>query len=385
MNPIDILNDQLKKIEEFESKLTDKIVEGEKLIEKVLNIIGEIDLSWSGSWIGYYAQLYYKNFEKPPPGDEFDSEWGGLHGISDNWLTLEIKDIYEYIEEKLQIFEIDKKIKMIIEECIDYQEIYDNFVVALQFIKDMDNFSSETEELNKLENITWFVDRKKFVLAKRPRQMITRDSQAAKQRPVEPPHISVESFFRVFQTFFSALKKFFYESKQLIRKIQNRLEFKSRPENLFSEKVKAVELICKRFHFIARQLRDRYNDRPTLDISDEYDVQDLLHSLLKLFFDDIRKEEYTPSYAASTTRMDFLLKNEQIVIEVKKTRKGLNAKKVGEELILDIAHYQEHPDCKLLICFVYDPEGIISNPTGLVKDLEQRTTDEFTIKVYIEP
>ena len=88
-----------------------------------------------------------------------------------------------------------------------------------------------------------------------------------------------------------------------------------------------IKQICTRFHLVARQLRKRHDDRSTLDISDEYDVQDLLHSLLCLFFDDIRSEEGTPSYAGQSSRMDFLLKNESIVIEVKKTRQGLGGKR----------------------------------------------------------
>lgn len=114
--------------------------------------------------------------------------------------------------------------------------------------------------------------------------------------------------------------------------------------------------IIDRFHLIAKQLRNRYNSRDTLDISDEYDVQDLLHSLLYIYFDDVRAEEWTPSYAGKCARQDFLLKNEDIVIEVKKTRNGLSAKELGEQLIIDIARYKSHPNCKNLVCFVYDPE-----------------------------
>jgi REase_DpnII-MboI len=34
-----------------------------------------------------------------------------------------------------------------------------------------------------------------------------------------------------------------------------------------------------------------------MDIKDEYDVQDLLHAILRAFFDDVRPEEFVPSYA----------------------------------------------------------------------------------------
>lgn len=143
-----------------------------------------------------------------------------------------------------------------------------------------------------------------------------------------------------------------------------------------------LEILFNRFHQIVLQLRDRYNDRDTLDVSDEYDVQDLLHALLKIYCEDIRCEEWTPSYAGSSSRQDFLLKNEQIVIETKKTRKGLNDRTLADELIIDIARYQTHPDCKKLICFVYDPENRINNPRGIEKDLN-KDTNEFIVKVFI--
>jgi hypothetical protein len=146
----------------------------------------------------------------------------------------------------------------------------------------------------------------------------------------------------------------------------------------------AVELICNRFHAVVRQLRQRHESRPTLDVSDEYDVQDLLHALLRLYFDDVRPEEWTPSYAGKCSRMDFLLKSERIVIEVKKTRPGLDAKKLGEELIIDCARYKSSPDCKTLVCFVYDPDARIVNAAGIENDLT-RQEDGFVVKVVITP
>src|ERR1051325_638719 len=153
---------------------------------------------------------------------------------------------------------------------------------------------------------------------------------------------------------------------------------------IYQNPIQLIELVCSRFHTVARQLHGRYNERSTLIIADEYDVQDLLHSLLRLFFDDIRAEEWTPSYAGGASRVDFLLKQERIVIEVKKTRPNLGAKQVGEQLIIDIARYKAHPDCKTLYCFIYDPEGRIANPQGIENDLSQGD-DSFTVKVQITP
>ncbi|MBM6995776.1 hypothetical protein IM700_008860 [Paenibacillus sp. DXFW5] len=142
--------------------------------------------------------------------------------------------------------------------------------------------------------------------------------------------------------------------------------------------------IFNKFHRVAKQLRSRHSERPTLDITDEYDVQDLLHSIMHLHFDDIRAEEWTPSYAGGGSRVDFILKNEKIVVEVKRSRKSMKAKDLGEQLIIDIQRYKVHPDCKTLLCFVYDPEGYIANPRGIENDLNNKT-DNMPVHVFIRP
>jgi len=171
------------------------------------------------------------------------------------------------------------------------------------------------------------------------------------------------------------------ESKKLLHRVQTHIG----PEETKIDTIQTLELIFSKFHSIVRQLRDRHNNRTTLEVEDEYDVQDLLHVLLKIYFHDIRSEETTPSYAGSSKRMDFLLKSEKVVIEVKKTRKTLTAKEVGEQLLVDIATYSEHPDCNFLVCFIYDPEGIIGNPVGLENDLTQQSNDNLNVVVYIFP
>lgn len=131
----------------------------------------------------------------------------------------------------------------------------------------------------------------------------------------------------------------------------------------------ALDRTVLRFHAVVVQLRERHDARATLDVNDEYDVQDLMHALLRLHFDDVRPEEWVPSYAGSASRTDFLLPEIDTVVEIKKTRQGLNSKTVGEQLIVDIAKYKKHPQCRRLVCFVYDPEGRIANPAGIENDL----------------
>lgn len=131
-------------------------------------------------------------------------------------------------------------------------------------------------------------------------------------------------------------------------------------------------------------LTHRRKGAQPLTFNSEYDIQDLLHAQLRPWIADIRPEEFTPSYAGSSTRMDFLLPAYRLVLEMKRIRDKPHAAKVGDELIIDIEHYRRHPDCDRLWCVVYDPLQLIQNPTGLVTDLEgHRSTTDGSVHVRV--
>jgi len=84
--------------------------------------------------------------------------------------------------------------------------------------------------------------------------------------------------------------------------------------------------------------------------------------------------------------MDFLLPAYSLVIETKIVRDRVHAKKVGDELIIDIEHYKKHPACKILWCVIYDPDQLITNAQGLRNDLEGARTSkdgEVAVKVFV--
>jgi hypothetical protein len=133
-------------------------------------------------------------------------------------------------------------------------------------------------------------------------------------------------------------------------------------------------------------LTHRRKGAPNLVFESEYDIQDLLHSQLRPWIHDIRPEEYTPSYAGASTRMDFLLPDHKLVLELKRVRDKSHAAKLGNELIIDIEHYRRHSQCDRLWCVIYDPLHLLSNPAGLTTDLEgaRKTPDgEVVVRVFV--
>lgn len=142
--------------------------------------------------------------------------------------------------------------------------------------------------------------------------------------------------------------------------------------------------IFLRFHAVARQLRLRGEYRATLTVEDELDAQDLLHALLRLQFDDINTDEWTPGYTNGAVRTTFFLNHDRLAIIVKKTRTGLSAKDLADQLRIDIERYRTRERCATLLCFIYDPEGRISNPRSLENELIS-INDNFTVDVLVAP
>jgi len=151
-----------------------------------------------------------------------------------------------------------------------------------------------------------------------------------------------------------------------------------------STPVELVRTLCYRFHSVARQLRLRGEYRATLSVEDEIDVQDLLHALLRIQFDDIDTEEWTPSYAEGAPRTTFLLNDNQLAVLVKKTRNGLTAKDLTEQLRIDTERYLTKSRCTSLLCFIYDPDGRIGNPKAFETALTT-VNGSLTIDVLIAP
>ena len=178
----------------------------------------------------------------------------------------------------------------------------------------------------------------------------------------------------------------------VLRSLKERLRYLPEPSPVATEApaprpepLDQVVEICSRLPVVARQLSRRHGGRNTLEIQDEYDVQDLLHSLLLVEFDDVRDESNNPKYLGKGTRIDLLLPRERVAIEVKMTRSTLSEGELGSQLAEDITRYAD-PDANRgvtdLVLYIHDPTHQVANPSGFCHDLE-RASDRLRIRAAI--
>lgn len=140
--------------------------------------------------------------------------------------------------------------------------------------------------------------------------------------------------------------------------------------------VQSVLAVIDAFPKSAAVLSKRKRERPPFTIRDEYDVQDLFHSLVQSVVPDIVEEDPAPKVAGHSARLDFTSKATKMGFEMKHVKDANHAKKVREEILLDERTYQEHPYVETVIAFVSDPERHIPLPerTAFESDLSQSVT-----------
>jgi hypothetical protein len=140
-------------------------------------------------------------------------------------------------------------------------------------------------------------------------------------------------------------------------------------EEVSSAAIELVMQVGRGLPDLIHALQHRHASRDPFVVEDEYDVQDLVGGVLRMIFEDVRPEDPSPTRAGGSSRVDFLLKRQAIVVEVKMTRQGMRDRELGNQLIEDIERYRAHPHCGALIALVYDPARLLRNPRGIEDDL----------------
>jgi DpnII restriction endonuclease len=142
-----------------------------------------------------------------------------------------------------------------------------------------------------------------------------------------------------------------------------------------------IEQVCRRLPQAARILSRRSRKgKSGYAIADEYDVQDLLHGILRAFIKYSVQEDALPKIAgAKSGRADISIEELGILIEIKYVHGPGDQKRLFEEFSQDLVLYAKWPSLRGLIYLVYnsddlrDPEALekLSGP----KQIGEKTFD----------
>lgn len=133
-------------------------------------------------------------------------------------------------------------------------------------------------------------------------------------------------------------------------------------------------------------LQDRRDDRPDFEISCEQDFQDLFFALIKPIFPTAISEEPIPQHATKSKKIDFVIPEMSLAIELKYVRDERHAKNLSDELKVDIESYHKHPDCTRMKTIVWDEQRLITDRSNFEGDLTgPRTIDgsDFQVETIV--
>ncbi|MBO0888874.1 hypothetical protein J2P12_07220 [Candidatus Bathyarchaeota archaeon] len=139
----------------------------------------------------------------------------------------------------------------------------------------------------------------------------------------------------------------------------------------------------EQFQDCIRYLNTRRSKGAVIDINGEDDVQDVVFLMLRPLVQDLVPENPTDLTASRYVIQDFLSKNLKTVVEAKFVRDKKHGKEITKELHDDIEMYRNHPECREIVFFIYDPESLIPDLDGLRRQIAgTRKYDGKTVQVH---
>ena len=250
--------------------------------------------AFSGSWLGYHANVYYRDLANPEPGDHFSSEWGLMDRLSNpmsgNWLEYApnaIRDaLYDGVDKHYvaRMADASDKAKEALEE--NYETVR-TILDALNTKPKVPALDRIGEEIGK---IVVRMNAQNIIDVMRPRgQFISRDSLAMSQGFRTPQHIIVNAEEIVRLHPFSALESLVGCAKKILKymEINDLIERKSMPtgQNIFIGHGRSPE--WREFKdFISDRLHlewEEFNREPTAGISTTERLQTMLDSACVAF------------------------------------------------------------------------------------------------------
>lgn len=131
--------------------------------------------------------------------------------------------------------------------------------------------------------------------------------------------------------------------------------------------------------------RRKGKENETIRLSDEYDIQDLLHVMLKPQFPLIRTENVVDGKTdRQFLKIDFTIPDSNIAIECKYAKHDTSMPEIKKQMHDDIIIYSNHPDCKTLIFFIYNKDFNISDPIPYEKFYSTNSSfGEHKVKLHL--
>ena len=194
---------------------------------KIIEEAEKVGKSWSQSWLGYQADVYYRGLNPPPPGAVFSKEWGlmerfGTPGSTGDWVIVDRNQLLSHIYELVGAPDLDH-LKQV---CADAtRELEDHTsailsIVAANRLAEIDGYSSKLCE--DIANIKPISAAEVVKYLSPSGQQMSRDSNAINAGIWTPAHIEAYAVALSLISPFEKAEELSLQVKRLAQHLENK-------------------------------------------------------------------------------------------------------------------------------------------------------------------
>lgn len=187
---------------------------------KVRDASAEVERSWSGSFAGWHATMYYRKYEVPSIHELFNGEWGGLQTIPEGWAERQPKEVVARIDD---LAGGPGTLDHLEEDIQSLQKTAEHFKMDVEVILSSDVDVLRPKEIELVKEIEQFVfggRRSDYIRKRLPHQLWSRDSEAVRQGAGVPSWLQCDAAGFVGATLCSSINQFV----ELVDGLARRLE-----------------------------------------------------------------------------------------------------------------------------------------------------------------
>ena len=189
-------------------------------LERLQNAASRAYKAWSGSWLGYHANVYYKNLQPPPPGAHFSLEWGlnrpafEPKQTTGEWVEYDPDEVISTIHRKAGISDLNQGMafKKSTEDVFAMQK--GNLLSIIEIDLGYPGYQFLKEQKEKINDLS-FVSEQEYLERWQPRAIESRDHIAVNQGVRYPPHFRVLARVTSIQNAITSIEHLAHVANQL--------------------------------------------------------------------------------------------------------------------------------------------------------------------------
>ncbi len=200
-----------------------------KEMTAVVDAAQRVGRSFSGSWLGYHAYVYYADFASPPPGRHFSQEWGmgdrfaGM-GSKGDWVQYDPQKVKDYILAEAGNPDLTgaRDAETSARKTFGRARSETLSIIGTELNSEDDPFLQKLQE--RLEGLELMSPSDVAEIWRPKAQIMTRDTIALGQGTKAPPHIAAHADIASLQQTFAICA----EAAEIAAKAASHLERKSK-------------------------------------------------------------------------------------------------------------------------------------------------------------